>query len=141
MNVEAIIADLTQRGIRLIPDPPKLGVEPASKLTDADRKAIRAHKSELLTVLANRQQPRIVTPNSRHPLIEPTVRAKIESIEAEARAKGWPAELLWSYAYWDLPRGLAAVLDADDEIVGVTADVIEIVRMRCDVMRFRRNNA
>ena len=34
MNVEALFADLNRRGIRLIPSPPKLAVEPASKLND-----------------------------------------------------------------------------------------------------------
>ncbi len=81
---------------------------------------------------------RSVTPDSRSPLIPPEVRAKIEAIEAAARAQGWPAELLWSHVYWDLPRGLAAVLDPDDEIAGVTSEVIEIVRMRRNVLRFRR---
>jgi hypothetical protein len=56
-------------------------------------------------------------------------------------AKGWPAELLWSQVFWDLPRGLASVLDPDDEIADVTPDVIQIVRMRRDILRFRRSNA
>lgn len=36
------------------------------------------------------------TLDPRSPLIPPEVRAKIESIETDARAKGWPAELLWN---------------------------------------------
>jgi len=40
-----------------------------------------------------------------------------------------------------LPRGLASVLDPDDEIADVTPDVIQIVRMRRDILRFRRSNA
>jgi hypothetical protein len=40
MNAAAtLIAEFHQRGIRLIPDPPKLAVEPSSKLTDADPRA------------------------------------------------------------------------------------------------------
>ena len=31
-------------------------------------------------------------------------------LEAEARGKGWTAELLWNAGFWDMPRGLAAVL-------------------------------
>jgi hypothetical protein len=84
---------------------------------------------------------RSLTPDSRHPLIPPEVRAKIESIEAEARAKGWPAELLWNGGFWDSPRGLAAVLDREDEIAEVTADCIAILRTKRDVLRFRRHAA
>jgi hypothetical protein len=51
MNAAYLIADLQARGIRLIPNPPKLAVEPASKLTDDDCAAIRAHKAELLRLL------------------------------------------------------------------------------------------
>jgi hypothetical protein len=55
-------------------------------------------------------------PDSRNPLIPTEVRAKIESIEADARTKGWPPELLYNSNFWDYPRGLAAILDANDEI-------------------------
>jgi hypothetical protein len=38
-----------------------------------------------------------VTPaDSRYSLIPPEVRAKIEGIEADVRAKGWPVEMLYS---------------------------------------------
>ena len=77
-------------------------------------------------------------PNSRSPLISDSVRAKIEAIEAEARALGWPAELLWSNVFWGSPRGLAACLDASDEIVEVTADYIAI-RTGRDLQRFYRH--
>jgi hypothetical protein len=62
--------------------------------------------------------------DSRNPLIPTEVRAKIESIEADARAKGWPPELLYNSNFWDRPRGFAAILDANDEIAEVTADYI-----------------
>jgi hypothetical protein len=41
------------------------------------------------------------------------VRAVIESIKLDARAKGWPAELLWNNEFWGSPRGLAALLDEE----------------------------
>ncbi|HEX4201433.1 MAG TPA: hypothetical protein VHY59_07935, partial [Chthoniobacterales bacterium] len=87
-----------------------------------------------------RPTPITVTPDSRHPLIEPVVRAKLESVEAEARAKGWPAELLWNAGFWDCPRGLAAVLDFEDEIIEVTLDYIVILKTRRDLLRFCRSN-
>jgi hypothetical protein len=74
--------------------------------------------------------------NSRHPLICDAVRKKIEAIEAEARTKGWPAELLWSSAFWDLPRGLAAVLEPADAIGEVTPDYIDVWKLRRDRLRF-----
>jgi hypothetical protein len=81
---------------------------------------------------------RSVSPDSRHPLICDAVRVKIEAIEADARAKGWPAELLWSCAFWHSPRGLAALLDAGDEIGEVTPEYIEIWKLRRDRQRFMR---
>src|SRR5215831_5110153 len=116
MDVESLVAHFAERGIELIPDGQGLIVKPASKLTDADRQLINAHKVALTARARAGRQSRELTPDSRHPLICDVVRAKIETIEAEARAQGWPAELLWSFAYWDLPRGLAAVLDIGDEI-------------------------
>ena len=58
MNAEALISDFSRRGIRLIPNPPKLIVAPASKLTDQDRQAIRSHKPALLEALTNRTSPK-----------------------------------------------------------------------------------
>jgi hypothetical protein len=51
MNVQALLEDLTSRGVQLTPDGDGLVVRPASKLTDSDRQAIRTHKPELLAVL------------------------------------------------------------------------------------------
>jgi hypothetical protein len=65
----------------------------------------------------------------------------LEAIEQEARSKGWPPELLWNAGFWDSPRGLAAVLDSDDEIVEVTPDFIEILKTRRDLLRFRRRGS
>jgi hypothetical protein len=79
-----------------------------------------------------------VTPNSRSPLVSRGVRSVIEAIEADARAKGWSVELLWNGGFWDSPRGLAAVLDSEDEIVEVTADYISILKTRHHLLRFRR---
>lgn len=97
--------------------------------------AVREHKP---TLLASLQLVRNVTPDSRNPLLGPDVRAKIEAVEAEARVKGWPAELLWNAGFWDCPRGLAAVLEPSDEIGDVTTDYIEIWKLRRDRQRFMR---
>jgi hypothetical protein len=84
---------------------------------------------------------RTVTPNSRHPLIPDVVREKIAAIEPTARNLGWPPELLWNANFWDAPRGLAAVLDANDEIAEVTAEYIAILKVKRDLLRFRRHAA
>ena len=57
MSVEALIADFNRRGIRFIPNPPKLVVEPASRLTEWDRALIRAYKAEMLAMLADAKPP------------------------------------------------------------------------------------
>jgi|SRR5208283_3317960 len=53
MDVQELVATLASRGIRIAPDPTgeKLTVEPASRLTDADRAAIKQAKPELLRLL------------------------------------------------------------------------------------------
>jgi hypothetical protein len=84
---------------------------------------------------------RTVTPNSRAPIIPDAIREKIAAIEPTARNLGWPPELLWSRGFWDSPRGLAAVLDVDDEIVEVTADYISILKIKRDLLKFRRTAA
>ena len=80
-----------------------------------------------------------VTPDSRRPLVPPEVRTKIEAIERDARRMGWPPELLWNSGFWDYPRGLAAVLDGEDEIAEVREEYIEVLKIRRDLLRFRRH--
>jgi hypothetical protein len=86
-------------------------------------------------------EPPAIARDLRTPLIPDAIRAKIEAIEAEARAKGWQCERLWNAGFWDLPRGLAALLDPEDEIREVTADYIEILKFGRDLQRFRRGGA
>jgi TubC N-terminal docking domain len=140
IDARVFVDSLALRGIRLFPDGDGLIVEPASKLTDDDCRAIRQHKPALLTHLRSHTEPAsTISADSRSPLISPEVRTKIEAIEADARAKGWPAELLWNAGFWDRPRGLAALLDVDDEIVDVTGEEVAILKCRRDIQRFRRN--
>jgi hypothetical protein len=153
MDAHTLLSKLRNRGIRLIPDGEKLTAEPASRLSDADRAAIRQSKPDLLRILSKSVETspsekadivcsrHAVTPNSRFPIVPPAVRAIIESIEGDARAKGWPPELLWNAEFWGSPRGLAAVLDSEDEISDVTSDYIVILKTKRDLLRFRRTNA
>ncbi len=54
MSAAAILRECHQRGIRLFPQPDsKLLVQPASKLTDELRQAIRANKPGILAALAH----------------------------------------------------------------------------------------
>jgi len=55
MTAESLIADFRIRGIKLIPNPPKLVVKRADRLTDTDRELNRAHKDELLAALKAEQ--------------------------------------------------------------------------------------
>jgi hypothetical protein len=52
MDAHQLLTDFQARGIRLIPEGGNLAVEPAERLSDADRVAIRANKPELLRILA-----------------------------------------------------------------------------------------
>lgn len=52
MTALALLDTLTRRGVRLLPDGDGLVIRPASRLTDADRAAIREHKTELLRLLS-----------------------------------------------------------------------------------------
>jgi hypothetical protein len=74
----------------------------------------------------------------RNPIIPRAIRTIIEGIEADARAKGWPADLLWNSHFWDSPRGLAALLDEGDAIAEVTPDYIAILKVELKVHRFQR---
>jgi hypothetical protein len=51
MTAQALVATLVARGVRLIPDGDGLVAKPASRLTEADRQAIRTHKPDLLRLL------------------------------------------------------------------------------------------
>jgi hypothetical protein len=90
---------------------------------------------------APRSWRRDVVPDSHSPLIPDSIRAKIEEIEAEARVAGWTHERLWNTGFWDQPRGLAAVLGEDDQLVEVTADYIAILKTQKKILRFRRRTS
>lgn len=73
IDAEALICHLSARGIRLALDGSVwLIVEPASRLSDEDRQAIRAHKAELLRLVAG---------------TDPYHRAKALAREAEATGR------------------------------------------------------
>jgi hypothetical protein len=144
MTTNELIHSLQVRGVRLTLVGGRLAVLPRGRLTEADRAAIRAHKAELLRLLAEAEhtvRTEGMVPDSRHPLIPYAVREKIEVIEAEARRLGWPPELLWNAGFWDRPRGLAALLNPEDEIVEVTPECIGILKHRRDLLPFRRHVA
>jgi hypothetical protein len=157
MNAEEILAKARRYGVELVVLDGRLKASPPGVLPADMKGAIREQASDIKARLLATDQtepppaerpaearatwPRYVTPDSRNPLIPLGVRQKIEAIESDARAKGWPAELLYNANFWDSPRGLAAVLDADDEIVEVTPDQIAVLKVRRDLLRFRRHVA
>jgi TubC N-terminal docking domain len=147
MNAQAIVDELARRGVRLRVENGRIIARPLSAIPSNLAQAVRVHKREVLALLCTSPDAvrahwtRSVTPDSRHPLMPSEVRTKIEAIEAEARAKGWPAELLWNSDFWDCPRGLAAVLNAEDEIAEVSKDYIAILKVRRDLLKFRRHAA
>jgi hypothetical protein len=52
MDVQALLSNLSARGIMLTPDGDALIARPRQRLTDADREAIRRHKAALLAHLS-----------------------------------------------------------------------------------------
>lgn len=149
MDAYALLSELRSRGIALIPRGENLMAEPASLLSETDRVAIRQSKSDLLRILSKASAAasdedkgahsgQTGPSNSRYSLVTPEVRELIEAIEPEARAKGWPAELLWNSEFWGAPRGLAAVLDEGDAIAEVTTDYIAIYKVEHNILRFQR---
>lgn len=52
MDAQALLSNLFARGIMLIPDGDALIARPRQRLTDADREAIRRHKTALLAHLS-----------------------------------------------------------------------------------------
>jgi len=151
-----IIRQAAKLGVRLAVFDGIINASPPNVLPPELKAAIREHAPEvkaLLTTRSTRSErltlpgadpaiwTRSVTPNSRAPLIPDAIREKIAAIEPIARNLGWPPELLWNASFWDSPRGLAAVLDVDDEIVEVTADYISILKIKRDLLKFRRTAA
>ena len=58
MDAIAIIGTMAARSIRLsLADNGLIRAQPASRLTDADRQAIREHRAELLSILSDRSAP------------------------------------------------------------------------------------
>lgn len=189
MDAQALISAFVERGVSLTADGDHLVAKPASRLTDADRAAIRAAKAELLAHLrADQEQAEIdriarldaerrerdrqagrgydfepAAPSHREflertgrpcacqalpptirpePAIPAEVEAEIRRIEAEALRLGWTRERLWGAQFWPIEeRGLAAVLDPEDEIAEVTGEYIAILKARRDLLRFRRHAA
>jgi len=139
MTARALLEQLTARGLSVeLRSNGSLYLTPKASLTPELLEAVRQQKPALLAYLRGE---RCVTSNSRNPIIEPEICAKIEAIEADARAKGWPAELLWNNSFWDYPRGLAAALNEEDEIVEVTGDAITILKSRRHLQPFLRRVA
>ena len=56
MDAQGLIVELAARGIRLIPNPPKLIAVPAAKLTEVDGDRIRQNKADLLALLAAKHE-------------------------------------------------------------------------------------
>src|SRR6266851_3306380 len=115
MDVQALMEDFSRRGIRLIPNPPKLVVEPASILTDADRVAIRTHKGELLALLSpDPVADRIVTELGGSLIREvpagqlPPIWDDLTEVEKGAELRAWCRRNRVSY-----PEGLERLREAE----------------------------
>ena len=57
MSPDALISELRNRGVSLIPDGDRLRCRPRSVLTDQDLELLRAHKAAVLAALAGDDKP------------------------------------------------------------------------------------
>jgi hypothetical protein len=106
VNVQAILDELARHGVRLRAENGRIIAKPLGAVPYDLAHAVRAHKREVLALLGTDSstvrpaRTRSAARDSRHPLIPPEVRTKIEAIERDARRMGWPPESLWNGEFW-----------------------------------------
>jgi hypothetical protein len=92
LTANELLADLTRQGFRLDACEDRVGVEPASKLTESQRQPIRESKEELLALLKPATKPRSQPPRRRKSRIVHTPRSNTELSVREISAKPGPAD-------------------------------------------------
>lgn len=99
MHAVELIENLGRRGIRLIADGDGIIVEPSRLLTDTDRAAIRAHKAELMALLADLSDPQSILGTCRRYGValrigpDGTLVVGKASARADEPTQPWPALL------------------------------------------------
>jgi hypothetical protein len=104
MTAAGILENLNQRGIRLVARGAQLIAQPASRLSDDDREAIRQHKAELHEYLHAIEVAQWC--ESSH--IDISIGAAILDIEAKAFALGWSYERLWNSHFGRIASSIRA---------------------------------
>src|SRR3984957_16444540 len=94
MNAPALLANFRSRKIRIIPDGDSSIVEPASKLTTADREAIRQHKTSPLaffseTEILSNNILRHCKASETKTSTDPERHLKLYAIAEESRSASW----------------------------------------------------
>jgi hypothetical protein len=131
MEAVGLITDLWKRGIRLSldgEDGDKLWVEPASRLTDEDRRAIRSLKPELMRMLRAD-----VLPDPDRIIPEQPVISELMRVLPDLDRHAWPKEV---------QQSLLARIWPGDRIVNVTVDSLLVsARSPRECYRVWRNDA
>jgi hypothetical protein len=65
MTAHDLLIEATQRGLLIIPDGRNLRIRPGRLVTPDLADRLRAHKPELLVLLANQKAPELVKPHRR----------------------------------------------------------------------------
>ena len=100
MTAETLVVTFASRGIELAADGDTLMAKPASKLTDADREAIRQHKAALLDLLCAAPQrapcavPEDAAPQAPAIAPEPAPNAQAEPEPQAIAPPGLPLDLI-----------------------------------------------
>jgi|HubBroStandDraft_6_1064221.scaffolds.fasta_scaffold2034463_1 hypothetical protein len=135
-----LLIECKERGIRVRAAGDRLKLAPARAVDPPLLAKVRAHKAELLALLAapavtDSEEDAIDRvarfdgwlPPSETPA---AVAREIRRIEPDALRLGWSKARLWNFNFWprpkNEPRGLASVMNDDDAIVAVSKDYIAI---------------
>jgi tubulysin polyketide synthase-like protein len=149
VNLDFLLHEIEDRGIRLRAVGDRLAVKPMSSVTPELREKLIAHRDELLARLAlsNPSSQLVIreAPDLRTSIVQPDplwtpdlripseVVAEIRRIEAEAYRLGWTHERLWNRDFWPHtvlhPRGLSSVIDVGERLINVRSDYITIEKL------------
>jgi hypothetical protein len=114
MTAVELLDDLTRRGFSMAREGDGIRVTPASRLTADVRQEVRAHRAELLALLAGRQEPAFAWDQAEADHLLAQMRGALARAEAATAAGEVPAVRVAAMRTW-LEVGVAYVIDRERE--------------------------